>query len=544
MKSPSFSPIQTGLIGVALLVGAALRLLWNNQPFPSSDHAEVAAIITFFYPRNLDMLHFTHTSSWNLLTAAHGMLQTMIALIGSSLIGFTGVHLNEFWWNFPFVLLNLLPIPLSALLVARLSRPGAGVAAAFLVAVLPIHASLSRASGLSHLPLTFLCQLVTVLCFLRYFEEPTPRRARVASIALTINLMVEMLFPVLFVLVAGVGVLAVSVPRSGLALRIHRVRTLMLAPSVMLLPLGMLVFNLALLVAYGQGWISYGGIAARLMEGSDRQSGIYLSAFWNNASFVVGTLAFPLLLLVGCVGLPSLWRREKRAIPLLWAITYLVPFLVFTRPHVYEYFLYGTAPLALNAVLVAEQWWRGQGRGRWLAGAAYTVLLVLFSLRALSMVFGIDVVPAIGTGKAPGSTHPDQGLKAAAWWVRTHTDSSTIVFGDPTFEEYQLWYYLRHPFIGFTDAESPEAAYAQLQTSPRVPTVYLVVPGNELLLETSAQNHPHLVATVLVEQEPAVFIYRTEPQGQGETIDADAANQQFDDTFGDWRTMFAIGERK
>ena len=37
-----------------------------------------------------------------------------------------------------------------------------------------------------------------------------------------------------------------------------------------------LCFNSALMLGYSAGWLSYGGLAARLLEGSDRKAGLYL----------------------------------------------------------------------------------------------------------------------------------------------------------------------------------------------------------------------------------------------------------------------------
>ncbi|NJN68351.1 MAG: hypothetical protein HC884_17390 [Chloroflexaceae bacterium] len=406
-----FQP-PTLLIGLALVVGAALRLIENGHPFASSDHAELAAIITFFYPRSLESLIPSATSSWNMLTNPHGILSPLIGTVSMTLFGLMGGTINEFWWNLPFVLLNLLPIPLSAMLVGHLTgRRMAGAWAALLVALLPIHAALSRSSGLI-IPVALNFHFVTILCCLRYFEAPTPRRAWWLGVALAVHLTVEMLFPVLLVLVFGVGLLSVRTTAPGLFLRFYRVRKLMFDLRVMLLPLLVLGFHLALLIAHSQGWTPFGGLAARLLQGSNRTPGLYPADFWNNATYAVGTVAFPILLLLGVASLPSLWRLELRALPVLWAIIYLTPFIVFTRPHVYEYFLFGSVPLTINAAMVIERWGQNQGTYRWLAGVVLPVLVVLFSLRTLSMVFGLDLVPLVGDGVGAGGGLPRPGSQS------------------------------------------------------------------------------------------------------------------------------------
>lgn len=506
----------------------------------------MAAVVTLFYPRNLDSLLPSPISSWNLLTNPHGLLPSFIGITTMTIVGWLGVHINEFWWNLPFVLLNLLPIFLAPILLARISTPQAGVMAAFLLAILPIHTALSRTCGISN-ALALNCHFITVLLFMRYFEDPTPRHARWASIALAINLTVEMLFPVLLVLVFCIGILTVQTSKPMLMMRIQRTRTLMFSPRVMLLPLAVITFNFILLIAYIAGWASYGGLAARLLEGSNRQPGVQLQDFWDNACFAMGNLAFPIMLCIGLFGLPTLWRLQKQAIPLLWAIVYLAPFIVFTREHVYAYYLFGAAPLTMHATMMLYTWWQKLGAKRIFSGIAVCLLVVLFFLRTLSITYGIDYAPIaslVGTGKSSGAVFPDQGLKAAAWWVRTHTDSDTLVFGDSTLEQYQLWYYLHRPSVGVTDAETPEDAYMLLEDVSKQPAMYLVEPEHVAYLEQYAQPMPTLLATVVVQHEEALLIYGYEEQVYPEVLEAQHANQRFDEDFGDWRSMFLVGTRK
>jgi 4-amino-4-deoxy-L-arabinose transferase-like glycosyltransferase len=531
------------VVGLALLAGALLRLLGNDRPFPSSDHAELAAIVSFFYPRNLAMLVPSGSSTWNLLTNAHGVLPPLIGLVSSTVLGLIGLRLNEFWWNLPFVLINLLSIPLAAALVTRLAGRSAGAFAALLVALFPINAALSRSSGLSHIPLTFVCQLASLLAVVSYCDQPTYRRARLAGLLIAVNLLVELFFPLFFMLLLGAAVLTVVPDRPGLAARIQRARARLFVPRVMLLPMLVLCFNFGLLIAYINGWVSFGGIAARLLEGSDRQASLYFGDFWSNASYVAGPAALLLLIALGLTRLPAAWRLEWQALPLCWALLYLLPFLVFTRTHVYEYFLLGTAPLALSAAIVIGRWW-DSGRSRRVGASLALALLVgLFALRALAMIFGIESAVLVGNGLAPGAVPPDNGLKAASWWIRARTPPDALIFADSAFEPYQLSYYTHRPFLAVTDAERPEDAYQLLTSATKPPAFYLVIPGNEALLRAYTHDAPPLAATVLVDGRPALLIYG-QAGNTPEQIEAAAANAQFDAQFGGWQAMFAIGTRQ
>lgn len=543
LTTSPFSWPQLVVLGLALVAGALLRLVANDQPFPSSDHAEVAAIVSFFYPRSLQSLVPSVSSSWNMLSNAHGTLPLLLAFLSSTLLGLAGVHLNEFWWNLPFVLVHLAGIVLAAIVVRRLAGAWAGVIAALLIAIMPIHAVMSRASGIGNMPLTFECQLLTVLCTLRYCDVPTPRRARQLGLVLALNLLIELFFPLLFVLVLGVGILAVETEPPSFSRRLRRARALLFKPRVMLLPLLVLCFNFGLLIAYIKGWTSFGGLAARLLSGSDRKPGLYLGDFVDNSSYVVGGIALIFLGALGLVNLPAARRLELRALPLYWSILYLAPFVFFTRPHVFEYTLLGLAPLTLNAAIVIGGWLGERVLQRAVAGITLALLVGLFGLRSLSMIFGVDVLPLVGTGKANGAVFADQGLKAASWWIRVHTPPDALIFADSLFEPYQLSYYTHRPFLAVTDAERPEDAYQLLATAPQPPAFYLVVPGNEALLRAYAHDTPPLAATVLVDGRPALLIYGW-ASGVPEQIDAAMANSQFDEQFGTWQAMFAIGTRQ
>jgi hypothetical protein len=551
VKRETFSSVQIALIMLAMLIGAWLRLAGNNQPFPSSDHAELAALVTFFYPRDWSMLLPSSTSTWNLLTTAHGILPLTIGLISSTLTGLMGIKITEFWWNLPFVLTNLLAIPLAASLTKRLSQPKAGVFAAFLIALMPIHIGLSRASGLSHISLTFCCQLLSLLALLNYFEDQSPRQATKAGLALALNLCVEQLFPLLFILIFLYGILVIpSKPNTqpSLMQRVERTRHLLFTNRVMILPLLMICFHFVVMLGYIGGFWASGGPAARLRQGSSGEAGLHLFDAWNNASYCIGSLSLALLLGLGMLNLPALWRLEKRAFPLLWSLVYLLPFVLFTRKHVYELFILGLAPLTFNAAIMLATVWQRSAKSsrRWLTYGLFTMLSTFYLLRTFTMIFGFNPGPElatlVGIGEAPGAIMPkDQGLKAAAWWVRQNSQPADLIFGDSAYEQYQLWYYLHRPFLGVTDATSPEEAYLLLKKTKQPPKFYLVKAGNEGLLKKYVGEEPYLVGRVVERNEDRLLIYSgIKENRKAQVIDVLTANEKFDEAFGGKQMIFAL----
>lgn len=530
-------------IGIALVCGGALRLAWNDGPFPSSDHAELAAIVTYFYPRSLAAFTTDPPLTWSLLLSAHGALAPLIGLASMTLVGLAGIPITEWWWNLPFVVAGLVTIVLGARFAATLAGNAAGIIAAILLALLPIHAVLSRASGLSHITLMGLCQLAAIWCFARYYEQPTPRRARVAGLVLSVALLVELFFPVLLALLFAVGVLCVR-EEAGFWRRVTRARRLFFAPAVMIGPLLVIAVTAMVMVAYAARLIAQGGIISRLFQGSDRRVGVYFEAFWINGAFVAGTAGFGLLLALAALGIPALLRLERRAVPLLWAATYLLPLLLLTRANVYGYFLMGALALTLNAAIVLSALWRRAPYMRAAASAITLMLVVALALRCGAIIYGFSFGGLIGEGVAQGGIFPDQGLKTASWWVRSTTSADTRVFVAGMFEPYQIWYYVRRPAIAVTDAVDAEESYRALAGQAVAPALYIVPPEQEALLFSYVPERPRLALIVTNRGRPILHVYGATDGAAPIQLEAIDGNQRFDREFGRFGAMFSFaGER-
>lgn len=531
------------VIGIALVCGGMVRLAWNDGPFPSSDHAELAAIVTYFYPRSLAAFTTDPPLTWNLLTSAHGALAPLIGLASMTLVGLAGIPITEWWWNLPFVMAGLLTIVLGARFAAALAGNVAGMIAAILLALLPIHAVLSRASGLSHITLMGLCQLAAIWCFARYYEQPTPRRARVAGLVLSVALLVELFFPVLLALLFALGVLCVR-EEGGFWRRVARARQLFFAPAAMIGPLLVIAVTAMIMVAYAADLIPQGGLFSRLFQGSDRRFGVYLEAFWTNGAFVAGTVGFGLLLGLAALGIPALLRLERRAVPLLWAAAYLLPFLLLTRENVYGYYLMGALGLALNAAIVLSALWRRASYLRVAASALTLTLAVALGLRCGAIIYGFNFGGLIGEGVAQGGVFPDQGLKAASWWVRSTTSGDTRVFAAGLFEAYQVWYYVRRPAIAVTDPANAEEAYRALARQAVAPAFYIVPPEQEALLNAYVPDRPPLALIVTNRGQPILHVYGATNGAAPIELEAIDGNQRFDREFGRFGAMFSFaGER-
>lgn len=527
------------LIAVALGVGALVRLIGNENPFSSSDHAELASIVTFFYPRNIRSLIDTPPIAWHMLTSVHGSLPPLIATVCMTIVGSLGISISEWWWNFPFALAGIATIYIGSRFTSELAGRRAGLIAAYLLALLPIHAVTSRASGLAHITLMGLCQLIAIQAFTHYYTQPNARSARNASLALSLALLVDLFSPILLVLLLAVGLLAI-VPndQANSWQRWHLARQAFSAHNLLRLPLVVICFNGLIMVAYAMGYLPQGGLFSRLFQGSDRQPGLFLTTFWANGSVVMGVTGFSILVALAILGIPSLIRLERQAIPLLWACAYLLPFVLFTRANFAGYLLMGSVGLTLHGAIILSKVWERGSVAQVMTGLIILLLVTTMGLHTLAITFGVG--PLANDQIAQGGVFPDQGLKSAAWWVRDTNPNDALVFADSTYEPYQLWYYLRRPMIALTDAPRPEAVYELLATAPTTPHVYLIPPERTDLLLRYAHPTPTLRVTITAHARPVLLVYTYTDGTPPIEIEVASGNQRFDQEFGGWREMFSL----
>ncbi|WP_129671596.1 hypothetical protein [Candidatus Chloroploca sp. Khr17] len=522
-----------------LVLAAVLRLYQNDRPFASSDHAELAAIVTFFYPRSLASLIEAPAPSWQALTSVHGMVPVLIGMVAMTLVGSIGITITEWWWNLPFVLISLMTLYAGAQFAKALGGQRAGIYAALFISVLPIHAVTSRSSGLAHVTLMALSQLLALWAVLIYSENPTRVSMRRASLAVSFALLIDLFFPILLALICAAAGLGVRHTTSFWE-RLARTRYLLTRPGFLLLPFMIILGNGVLMVASRLGWAFQGGVFSRLFDGSDRQIGIYGGAFWTNAVFVVGVVGLVVLVGLALAALPWLLRLDRRTLPLIWALGYLVPFVLFTRANITAYLVMGMVALSLNAALIVAD--LGARRSSWQAWGALglvAVLTIFLGLRTLTIIFPLNFGSVIGAGQAQGGVFPDTGLKAAGWWLRMHTSSDDLVFGDARFEPYELWYYVRRPSLALTDAQRPEEPYARLKTAAQQPRIFLVPPDRVPLLFAYVEHAPSLLLVITDQEKPILHIYGYQPMPVA-YLDVAQGNRWFDQAFGHAAAMFSL----
>jgi hypothetical protein len=220
-------------------------------------------------------------------------------------------------------------------------------------------------------------------------------------------------------------------------------------------------------------------------------------------------------------------------------VAYLLPFVLFTRSNIGGYFLMGTMGLALNGALVLDGLWARGRSARLLAAALAPALVLALALRALAMIFGLSAGGLIGEGVGQGGVHADQGLKSAAWWIRSSTASDALIFADGQFEPYQLWYYLRRPMVAVTDAETPEEPYRELLERPEPPALFVVPPGREQLLYRYVPARPALLLIVTDGGAPILNVYGFGRAGPPERLEIAEGNRRFNRELGGFAAMFS-----
>jgi hypothetical protein len=187
-----------------LLVAALLRLpLIGGAHFYGSDGLGVAWPVALFYPRGLSSFARGDVSldpnPLSIITLSHGPLQVMAGILWASLLSWLHIPLTELAWDLPFALIGVSAVVVAYALVATLKSQRAGLIAAALVAVLPLHATFSRTSGESHFILASLLQMISIMLFWKALETGRRRWYWGTGVALALDMLTDFGFLCLLV---------------------------------------------------------------------------------------------------------------------------------------------------------------------------------------------------------------------------------------------------------------------------------------------------------------------------------------------------------
>jgi hypothetical protein len=310
-----------------------------------------------------------------------------------------------------------------------------------------------------------------------------------------------------------------------------------------LLPTAAMIFQIFSLIS-GFGGINQG---RNVTDGW----GFYGKEFLANAFHFSGIPILIVMIFFLINGIWQLKRKKAIGILVLWSLAIAAPFFfIFNRLPTFYFPIVITPLIVLTGVSIAE-------RINSLATTKiikffYTVIFIFISSFFLLITIGglagsekitswQKRVSSIKCNPDCGELiYPDYGIKAAAYWFRTHTTPDTQIFaytvGSVPFEPPTIDYYFRRPNISLFNGSLQEI---NQRFKSHVETIdYLMITTDELPeVEEEVNAHLFLRVTIVNDDDPVLFIY-SRRLGDHETIDSQTGSRLFDKYFTTRENLF------
>jgi len=529
---------RLALLAVVLLA-LALRLGPDHGPYDHQDELQLQVFVLDSLPRAgwLESLtRIDHAAVGNplrLLAYPLSVVHPVIVFLQTIAFDALSVPITERTWPLSTAVLGALTPLAACALVAGLAGRSAGLGAAALLAVTPLHVLLSRSLAAAWAP-AFLLELLVLLAAHRHARDAA-RSAPLLGLALAGYLLAHNQFPSLAPVVIAAMVLFDPDRGPG---RGQRAARRLLRPAVFVPPLLVLIGLVAVHVAFDRLWVpefrstgprGVGIVGHMLMR--ETNPGFHLDGLIREARNGLG------LTLAGAAPLALLfWLRRARALGRLallpiWSLCYVLPFIVLLPPGttvIRGYLGDGLYPLVLltGALLgrACEQ------TGSRVAAITATALLAIGAVTSWATVHQHPMPAGLTLPPFHGSARPDLGVKAAATWLRTQTDDDAKIFSlgiDPKL----VRYYARRHAIGQLVFSSAEALACLERERTRVDAV-LSRPDTLAEVDAHALAGLHRAAVIRSNDTTLLEIWvpGEVPEGPHE-VEVATANKTFDDRY-------------
>lgn len=407
--------VACGLL--VLAAGALLLRAWGaNATFQSGDYASMPYMVTHWFGLSWIIAHI------------HGPLLPGMVWLFAKAATTLGIGMNEALWRLPLGLVGSLHVPVTYLLMRRLraDRPVALLAAA-LTAVLPSLTSDARYPW-GYETLAVCIGTLAIWAFLRDLDQPSRRGEWLAGGLLGLYALSHLVIHAVPTIIV-VAVLATLGWRAGLR---RLLRLSVLAP----------VAGAVACTAYA--WFALdGGILGRMARhvghGTLDPAGstpLDLAFLWVNH---LGPIWATFCGLGVLVGLAMILRGDRRGLPGLWAVVYVLPLMLLLdldkigRTTVYQ--VQGTYAGMLAGCMLLQftvervRVWDPSPRPA--AGAIIAMLgLAFFGCQLLGSVCNLFLEarwPVLAGTVDYGRVVPDPGHKAAGWYIREHVPADAVI---------------------------------------------------------------------------------------------------------------------
>ena len=434
------------LLSAVLIAGLCLRIFRLNHEFLSSDDVSIPLYVFDSIPRDLSL------QRW--LTIDNGAMGNPLRLIGYPLGALLpavlwavvllyselGVPITEVTLAFVPLAFGILGIGLTYVVTRSLSTRGAGIIAAALLAVTPIHVIESRSLAASW-TLSLVLQLSVIAALVGAIRRRSRRLEWVFAALLALYALTDNQFLCLFPMIPY-SVYRLSDSPSGTRGRLadaaewlRRRWTLFLPAALVLVVLVGLHFVFCCFVVPAVSGVDTGVGSLSHIWKRETRPGFYAGGLLVETRDNLGLplLAFTALSLAGLRGEGPARRERGKRVLLVWGLCYLLPFVLFISPDTTVtrgYLSAGLYPLIMLAAINFHEYLvRAKTRRRAIVLAATgSAIFISTCLLSLSAALRITVVPALELRPFQGSYAPMEGMKAAGWWLREHTPAGATVY--------------------------------------------------------------------------------------------------------------------
>jgi hypothetical protein len=503
-----------------LLLALVLRLVRRSPVWGGSDAADMPEMVDSVLCRPGRFLDgLTEMALYRL-----GGVQSSLLYLQMSVMRLLHLRVTEFDWELLTLLVGLGNVYLAYRVAKELAGVESGLMAALLLAVCPITLIQCRHLGA---PWMFeeAFQLLLVLLLLRLQKEPT--RGTTVAFYVTIacyfwagNQMMG-IFPVL-----AFGVVSGLLERTDGSSWSEFLRK-RYASFAIIVPLASLAVLLRCTFVLRRGHLAHALFDKRHVLG------FYMARWFEDMSTDVGPAVtwFGLgALLLAAVSEKRLFTVQR--LPTVLFLCYAGPFWCLVPPGstlTRGYITYGISALL---VVLATATYRAA-----LAPAARRVLPAVASLILLvedgQSAYHLYALSLLSVRGFQGSYTRDNGVKAAAVWIRERPRTGRRIFSDASggtgLEPSLMRMYFRRPFLAMFDASPATRPYEVFRKQAKEMEHLVVSPGAEPMVTRYFGTAFHQVLRVLDDGEPRLLVYErgesTEPPAN---VEAAAGNREFD----------------
>jgi hypothetical protein len=404
------------------LAALALRSYAIDVPFHTGDFAHLPYKVSRYYG-----------VAW-IIADIHGPLLPLAVWFIAKVVVAAGGVMNETMWRLPLALVGTIQVPMTYFLMRRLrAHAWTSVLAAAIAAFLPSLASDAR-YPYGYVTLGVFMASLALWAWLRDLDETTRASRWLAGGLLGLYLLSHLAVYAVPIVIAAAALVVLG-PRQGLRR--------LLRPSAVVPVVSAAAFTLFAFLMSGGGIL--GRVSRHVGFGTldaGETSWAHLARLWCEH---MGPIWSVLCAAGVAVGLVCMIRRDRRGLPALWVVVYIMPLLLVAKlsniGRETSYVMQGTFAASLAGCMLLQFLVESCKPRPCVNPFSHAAGVVM---RSGVVAFGVAIVAALLIGSVSnlftphrwpaftgtvdyGRVVPDPGFKAAGWYIQQHVPEDALI---------------------------------------------------------------------------------------------------------------------